>query len=538
LVYFTTSLGRYFYTNNNGISWTLVKNTNTNNFVNDLFFINNTIIMSTAEGLYKSSNLGTSWAKNNNGINALQIESLAKNNSYIFAGTNNQGIFRSADDGQNWLSINNGITGLNSSHINEIYVLGNTTFIATDGGIFSSTNSGNSWELKFDPGLNKSTQVLDYNNGNFVTGVNGVGVFLSSDNGITWTLTQTNGLNIQTSYKSILINGNTIIVSTGDGEMFKSKDLGNSWINVSITSNYNVTNNFELLNNKLYAATNKGLLVSTDFGDSWTLFNNDSKIINDVIFGSEKIYIATDLGIFVATEPEKKWYPLCDGMGLQFTNKLLLNNNILFAGTFSSSVWKRYKVDGNLPPTENNSTIGIPKVKLCSSSSVDLFSKIGISPDTQGTWSPSLVDSSGIFDPHVDLAGVYTFKYINDLCGCENYRKIEITIENKSNAGNDASLTLCKENAPINLLENLGGNPDSGGTWSPQLTSGTNIFNPTIDSAGIFTYTVSSTDCGIDTAELNIKLIDKPNAGTNGSLSICSNDPKINLLNSLGGRSR
>lgn len=535
-VYLTTSLGRYYYTNDNGVNWTLVENTNTNSFVNDLFFINNTIIMSTTEGLYESSDVGTSWSENNNGINALQIESLNKNNSFLFAGTENQGIFRSADNSQKWTNISNGLNAANALHIYEISVIGNYIFIATGGGIYSSPNNGDTWELKLDPGVNKSTQVLDYDNGIFVTGINGTGIYISSDNGETWNLTQTNGLNIDTSYECILINGNTIIVSTQDGEMFISNNLGNTWNNISITNSYHYTYDLELDNNKLYAATSKGLMVSTNLGQNWTPFNNDSKITHDVLFDSDKIYIATSSGVYVATDLEKKWYSLCDGMGLQSTNKLLLNNSALFAGTFGLSVWKRFKVDGDLPPTESSSTIGINKLSLCPNSSpVNLFSKIGISSDTKGTWIPNLASASGIFDPSVDSLGLYTFKYENDLCGCENYLKIEVTFDSQVNAGGDATITICKENTPINLYESLEGNPDLGGTWSPQPASGTNIFDPSIDSAGIYTYNVSSADCGMDTAEVTIVLVNKPNTGINGSLSICSNKPEVDLLKSLGG---
>ena len=535
-VYLTTSLGRYFYTNDSGVNWSLVQNPNTDSFVHHLFFTNNSILMSTTDGVYESINTGATWSRSNNGLGALQIKSLEKNNLYIFAGTDSQGVFRSADNGENWTLINNGLNNTNTLHIDEIFAIGNTVFIATGDGIYKSTNNGDSWERKLNPGINKSNQGLDSDNGVFATGVNGTGVYISSDNGETWNLTSTNGLNIDTSYYSVKIHDNVIVVSTHGGEMFISTDLGNTWNDISIASSYHLTYDFEFINNNLYAATTKGLMISSDLGQNWSSFNNDQKTILDVVFDDEKIYIATDLGMYIATNEEKVWYDLCEGMGKQYTNKLLINNNILFAGTFSNSVWKRYKIDGNLPPVENSSTIGVDKLSLCSNSSpVNLYTEIGIPLDSNGIWTPNLTNPNGIFNPLLDTPGIYTFTYDSDLCDCENYLKIEVSLDGQANAGNDTDLTLCKENISINLFENIDGNPDLGGTWSPQLASGTNIFNPSIDAEGVYTYSVSSLDCGTDTSELDVRIIDIPNAGIDSNLTLCKENTSINLYENIDG---
>ncbi len=535
-VYLTTSLGRYFYTNDSGVNWSLVQNPNTDSFVHHLFFTNNSILMSTTDGLYESINTGATWSKSNNGLNALQIKSLAKNNLYIFAGTDSQGIFRSADNGENWILINNGLNNTNALYIDEIFAIGNTIFIATGNGIYKSTNNGDSWERKLNPGINKSNQGLDSDNGVFATGVNGTGIYTSTDNGETWSLTSTSGLNTQTSYYSVKIYNDVIVVSTQGGEMFISNDLGNSWNDISITSSFHLTYDFEFINNNLYAATTKGLMVSSDLGQNWSAFNNDQKIIFDVVFDGEKIYIATSLGMYIAVNLEKVWYALCDGMGKQNTNKLLINDNILFAGTSGHSVWKRYKIDSDLPPDENSATIGIDKLSLCSNSSpVNLYTEIGISSDSNGAWSPNLTSPNGIFNPLVDTPGIYTFTYDVDLCDCENYLKIEISLDGQANAGNDTNLTLCEENVSINLFEKLDGNPDLNGTWSPQLASGTNIFNPSIDPEGIYMYTVSSIDCGTDISILDLEFVDSPNTGSDTVLTLCEENTSINLLENLDG---
>ena len=69
-----------------------------------------------------------------------------------------------------------------------------------------------------------------------------------------------------------------------------------------------------------------------------------------------------------------------------------------------------------------------------------------------------------------------------------------ITISNigiPPNAGTSTTLTLCTNDPSQDLFGLLGG-ADIGGTWSPAMNSGTGVFDPGIDPAGIYTYTVSN----------------------------------------------
>ncbi len=116
--------------------------------------------------------------------------------------------------------------------------------------------------------------------------------------------------------------------------------------------------------------------------------------------------------------------------------------------------------------------------------------------------------------------------------GTSNVGIATITISGSVNAGTNGNITLCSIDNPINLSNALGNNPDNGGVWSPALNSGSNIFNPSEDAAGIYTYTVSN-DCGSDSATVTVTLENAVDAGTDGSLSICSNDTETDLFNSL-----
>ena len=166
----------------------------------------------------------------------------------------------------------------------------------------------------------------------------------------------------------------------------------------------------------------------------------------------------------------------------------------------------------------------------------DLFSLLGGSPDTGGTWSPALTGGTGIFDPAVDAEGTYTYTVPGTAICNEDTATVTITIETAPNAGEDSVNTICSNNDPVDLFTFLGGNPDTGGTWSPALTSGTGVFDPATDPAGVYTYTVTGVNaCSNDEATVTISIETAPDAGENGSALFCENDPPIDLFTLLGG---
>ncbi len=52
---------------------------------------------------------------------------------------------------------------------------------------------------------------------------------------------------------------------------------------------------------------------------------------------------------------------------------------------------------------------------------------------------------------------------------------------------------MCATSPSQDLFTVLGGTPQTGGVWSPALVSGTGVFNPAVDTAGVYTYTVTGT---------------------------------------------
>ena len=145
-------------------------------------------------------------------------------------------------------------------------------------------------------------------------------------------------------------------------------------------------------------------------------------------------------------------------------------------------------------------------LEICiNSTSVDLFDNLTGTPDTGGVWTPSLTSGTGLFDPSIDTAGVYTYTVTNGVCGSDT-SEINVTIDVLPNAGEDGNLEICINSTSVDLFDNLTGMPDTGGVWTPSLTSGTGMFDPSMDTAGIYTYTITNGVCGSDTSEVNVTI--------------------------------
>lgn len=127
---------------------------------------------------------------------------------------------------------------------------------------------------------------------------------------------------------------------------------------------------------------------------------------------------------------------------------------------------------------------------VCSSGAVNLLDLIDGNPETGGVWNPPLASGNDIFDPNVDLPGIYNYTYSGD-CAIIDV-EIDVTIQQASYAGVSNSITVCSDAASFDLFPLLGSGVDTDGTWIPALASGTGVFNPSIDLSGTYTYTIAA----------------------------------------------
>ncbi|MCF6352559.1 MAG: hypothetical protein L3J06_06080, partial [Cyclobacteriaceae bacterium] len=92
--------------------------------------------------------------------------------------------------------------------------------------------------------------------------------------------------------------------------------------------------------------------------------------------------------------------------------------------------------------------------------------------------------------------------------------KNDIIVAFGPNAGVDGSHTYCFSGSSSNLFDDLGGSPDSGGAWTgPSVLAGGSLgtFDPSINSAGIYTYTVSVAGCADSQSIVTVTIDAAPN---------------------------
>ncbi|MEI2421939.1 hypothetical protein V6O07_16805, partial [Arthrospira platensis SPKY2] len=87
---------------------------------------------------------------------------------------------------------------------------------------------------------------------------------------------------------------------------------------------------------------------------------------------------------------------------------------------------------------------------------------------------------------------------------------------------------------PIDLFAQLGGTPDTGGTWmDPNGVPNNGTMQPGVDPFGAYTY-IAGNACLFNTATVTVTSA-SPSPGTNGNLALCADGAPADLFAALGG---
>ncbi|MBK7268617.1 MAG: hypothetical protein IPI07_03590 [Flavobacteriales bacterium] len=86
---------------------------------------------------------------------------------------------------------------------------------------------------------------------------------------------------------------------------------------------------------------------------------------------------------------------------------------------------------------------------------------------------------------------------------------VAITLSIPPDAGSNSVLAACAIGAPQDLFSLLGGSPDPGGSWTdPNGVAHAGLFDPIIDPAGNYTYTVAGTPpCPAASAVIAVNIV-------------------------------
>lgn len=199
------------------------------------------------------------------------ITTLTKCGQYIFAGTSTKGVLRSFNDGLTWRYVND---GLNQKRIIKLFsiperriIFAGTDVDSVNGGIYKSTNDGETWELyRGDVYSVGSFAFTRYDN--IIYASDYQRLVKSSDYGDTWE-DATGTLGWSGEINDIIYFNNALFIAKYSQGVLKTTDSGQTWQK----KNNGLTNLkvrcFAKVNDNLFVGTEEGVFVSLDYGESW-----------------------------------------------------------------------------------------------------------------------------------------------------------------------------------------------------------------------------------------------------------------------------
>ncbi|GAM11402.1 BNR/Asp-box repeat protein [Geobacter sp. OR-1] len=280
-------------------------------------------------GVFKSTDNGASWSPVNAGLTTLGINALAISPDYaidqtIYAVSQGGGVFKSTNGGANWMENNSGMTNLFAMavSVSPSYALDRTVLVATQNGIFRSTDAGAHWALaKADEYAMALAFSPAYANDRTIFAGTFSGVYKSTDSGASWFavnngITGTNGIYVLSLAVSPgYATDQTIYVGTDFNGLFKSVNGGASWspANTGILGGYHglgvasVTVAPGAPQTLYVGGYDQGLFKSTNGGTTWNAITNgiSSFYVRAVAFlpgSNQSLFVATmDKGVYKST---------------------------------------------------------------------------------------------------------------------------------------------------------------------------------------------------------------------------------------------
>jgi photosystem II stability/assembly factor-like uncharacterized protein len=314
---------------------------------------------------------GVLGANYTSGLVGLEVSSLAKDsNNDIYAGTMGAGVFKTTNLGTTWLQMNNGLENLGVWSIN---IDGNDTiFAGTFGGVYVSTDGGSSWNAK-NGGLPEGVafDIVRSSAGDLYASVTdkafNSSVYKSSNDGDLWSKTS---LVTDFLVQPLAVDnaGGAVYAGVSGGDVYKSLDGGSTWQNMTAdkVAALSFSNSFARgAANNLYIGSRSGVYKSADEGNTWTkLASLPGGGIGSLVFDKEgNFYAATSniSGVYKSADGGSTWNPAVNGLpttsffGFDMIDEVQSlvadGNGNIYAGMNNGAVYKSSNKGADWSPT-------------------------------------------------------------------------------------------------------------------------------------------------------------------------------------------
>ncbi len=291
------------------------------------------------------------WSNSDLTLTGRQIQCFANNGLSILAGTDG-GLVRSTDNGVTWSNTGG---GLPYSNVRTLLKIDSYPFDIlagmVSGRISMSANFGDNFtafpaESEQLPFLADINSILEKSNSsNFLVGTErGVYVLPQYYPLDTWIPRNTGLPSPETKVRALIENNGEVFAGTNSG-VFQLN--GSSWDEKNFgLSNTNVMA-LKSIDTFLIAGTSQGsaggVYISSDNGANWTLSLNEPWVTSILTIGSNIFVGSIGNGVWRSTNYGNTWIQINDGLSSGAYNVLSLgaDDQYLFAGTVSSSIWRR-----------------------------------------------------------------------------------------------------------------------------------------------------------------------------------------------------
>ena len=249
-------------------------------------------------------------------------------------------LYRTDDSGAAWQAVFS--VQANDDVINFVKVFEQGVFICTKNGVFTSSDGKSNWRSIFKPVGEKENNVSHaaFLNDKGIYLATGKGLFISNDNGLKWSRDNPGGTGLDVKWIEFL--GDTILIAAGKGVY---KNSGSGWKRTFVTTREDAeydaavtdesleavkpVNSIAIDKGSIFLATDSGIFISADKGETWKSFINAGLISLAVkrILCADSLYAVTDKGVFVFSDKDKLWVSLYEGMPTKEANSIAVDSD-------------------------------------------------------------------------------------------------------------------------------------------------------------------------------------------------------------------
>jgi hypothetical protein len=285
-----------------------------------------------AVGVYRSTDQGTSWNLENQGLpSEVVVTAFCTAGTSVLAGTAGKGTFRSTDQGISWVPVNAGLPSNDASFVvNTLLSAGPDVFIGSDRGVYRSTNGGSLWLLASTGLTNLGTFSLTVHGLNLLAATDG-GIYLTTNQGTQW-----QSVLYGVAALAFVDDPPGLIVSTTWNGVYRTTDDGQTWSSMNRLVGTPVST-FTRLTDTIFGGSPGGIHRSTDHGNQWIPMNNglDSAQVQSISSSGSALYAGTAIGLFKSGDGGESWLELTAGLPREKSFALGKLDSSLFARTES-----------------------------------------------------------------------------------------------------------------------------------------------------------------------------------------------------------